>query len=946
MGTQTIFWEKICNEETLYLAWQKVKANRGCPGIDRVSIHDFELNLDKNIKLLANLLRQGLYEPLPLLEREIVREDGKKRILKIPTVQDRILQEAFLLIVNSEFEKDFLNCSYGYRQGKSALMAVNKIESLIKEGFSWVVDADIKDFFDTVSKYIVIFLFSEKIKDSRIVNLVKKWICYNEPPSIGIPQGMVLSPLLANIYLHNFDIEIWKKSKGYVRYCDDFIIMCKSQQEAEELMKFSKSYLELELFLNINEEKTRICNIKDEFNFLGFHFTPEGKRPAKKSIDKLKAKIKAELSLIDKFKEQQLIDRLKTIIRGWQNYFGFSSLSEDDLLKEIDEKGEIFKDSIGINILKTALYLVKSDFNKAYEITTQSLDKELEDGEIISQRGLVYEILGFDQFAIDEYYQALKLDPTNPEILYHLGRKLTEQGKIERAIKLLQRAIQISSDRYEYYIALAEAYEKWGLYGSANKAIEHAKQIKPDFAINLKANTPPASTALSEMQPSEEDINLFIRLFSGREGVFAKQWINEYGQIGYSPIFKPLEQEDVKKHLDGRITLGSYLIRKDNTLKFAVIDFDISKKKLLHEKESFKDIDLFKLLLDDAKRILKFLRNLGLNSYLETSGWKGIHLWLFFESPIKADEVREFLKNLLRQTGVPPEGINREIFPSHSFTGANALGSLIKLPLGIHQLTGKRCLFLDEDGSPFENQIAFLWKIQLIKKDVFKKALSDLQRIVSPDLKQFDIEQLTEVKKILDGCKILRYLYIKAKEENDLTHFERLTILNTLGHVGDQGKKAIHHIISNCFNYRYEITEKWIGRLSKKPASCPKIRVWLSEITAKLDCHCEFKLDKDSYPSPVLHAGIKIKRKETTEISNFSIIDQSSPIFINENIDALIEEYLSLKKQKTELENKINLLEEKFNQIITTQKSNSIITKIGNLKKVHSEQKTKWVLEL
>lgn len=946
METQKNFWNRICSEEIFYLAWQKVKANRGCPGIDRISISDFEINLHKNLTFLRNLVIQGLYEPLPLVEREIKKDEGKKRMLKIPTIKDRIVQEAVLIVIQPEFEKIFLNCSYGYRHRKSALMAVSKIETLIREGYHWIAEADIKDFFDTVSKKLVIALFADIIQDSRIVNLTKKWILYDSSPSIGIPQGMVLSPLLANVYLHNLDLAVYKNAKGYIRYCDDFVILCKSQKEAEEMLNLSVQFLEGDLFLSINQEKTRVCNIKDGFTFLGFHFSEQGKKPAKKSLEKLKTKIESELRSTDKFTEEQIRERLKLIIRGWQNYFGFSSISTNELIKEIEEKSTLFRDSPAVNIFKSAVHILNSEYHKAYDLIIQQTDTQLQDEEIHIQKGLICEFLGLDEQAFDEYFQAMKIEPNNSETLYHLGRKLTEQGKIERAIKFLQKAVRLSPDRGEYYLALAKAYERWGLYGSARKALEYAKQINPDIELYSENKKFQDSDKAIDFKPTQEDIALFINLFSGREGVFAKQWINEYGKLGYSPVHKPIETEDVLKHFQGKITIGSYLLRRDNTVKFAVIDLDVNKKSLLEKKNLFSNVDLWSLLLIEAKKIQKMLYNFNIKSYLEMSGWKGIHVWIFFETPIKAEEVREFLKEVLKNTGLPNEGINREIFPAQSYIKEESFGSLIKLPLGIHQLTGKRCLFIDSDGNPVDNQIAFLWSIELVKRDTFKEAQTKIKRIHGLSLDIDSVDEIPEIKKLIEKCNVLRYLYIKANQENDLSHFERLTILNTIGHLGEQGRKAVHLIIGKCYNYKYDVTEKWINRISKNPASCPKIREWLSDITSVVGCYCNFQVDSQTYPSPVLHIGIKPLRRKVEDTQKTEVkIEQRNHIQCV-NVEKLIEEYSKLRHEKLKLEQRILEIERELERISSTKDYDSINLKFGKLRKFQSEEGTKWIIEL
>ncbi len=937
------YWDKICSEDNFKLAWQRVKANRGCPGVDHISIKDFEANLYNNLNLLRNLLKQGIYEPSPVIIKEIDKEDGKKRTLKIPTIKDRVCQEAVLLVVQPDIESEFLNCSYGYRPGKSAFMAIQKVENLIKQGFHWVVDADIKDFFDSVNKKLVTILFAEKIKDKRIVNLIKKWIQYDTPPETGIPQGMVLSPLLANIYLHNLDLAVSERAKGYIRYCDDFIILCRAEHEAMVLLDFVEKFIEEDLFLKLNKEKTRVVNLKEGFIFLGFHFSEQGKRPSTKALEKLKSKIEKELKQSDRIWDEQLKDKIKSIIRGWQNYFGLSEFAESELIKAVEELSRTYYNSFALNILQSALYINNGQPHKAYEILLQNPDMKSEEGELHYQLGIIYESLGLTEHALDEYYKALKLSPSHSDSLAQIGINLIRKGNIERAIKYLQKAIQITPDNSRLYIAIAEAYKKWGLYGASQKALSQAKQIDPD--INYYSHSEMV-TSSNKLNFKEEDLYQYLRLFSGREGVYARQWINEYGKLGYSPIYKPIDKDALLAHLEGKHTLGIYLLRMDNTIKIAVIDIDISKKLIMQE-ETMRNIDLWKLALADAVKIIKFLKNLNITAYLETSGWKGLHVWLFFETPIKAAEARDFLKTVLRKIGPPPEGINREIFPFQDSTNRDSLGSLIKLPLGIHRLTGKRCLFIDEYGEPLQDQIAYLWNIEPVKIDNFRKAKNLLIKH-GTSIEVSDIEDLPKAKIIIDRCNVIKFLYQKAMLDNNLTHFERLILLNTLGHIGEEGRKAIHFIISKCYNYNFDITEKWINRLSKNPASCPKIREWLSYITAVIGCHCEFKLDKNSYPSPIIHAGIYPVKKSAAKTDAYKAEQNLQPT-VSENtaqIEELVDNYIKLKQSKREIEKKMQEIEAKFEKYFNNNGIDSIEIKSGMLRRVKKDEKIQFIVEI
>jgi group II intron reverse transcriptase/maturase len=968
MKADSDLWQKICNEETFHQAWRKVKANMGGPGVDRHTIEDFEANLSENISLLRDLLKQGVYQPLPLMDRETGREDGAKRILKIPAIRDRVVQEAVLLVLQPILDRNFLDCCYGYRPKRSAPMAVRRIERNLKKGREWIVDGDIQDFFDTVNQALLVNLFSERISEPRIVKLVKDWIGFSAENGAGIPQGAVISPLLANIYLHPLDVRMIKGPGHYIRYCDDFIILCESQDEAQTSLQKVRKCLEEDLYLKVNQEKTRICHTEEGFVFLGFQFAKDGKKPSPKSMDRLKAKIKKELEVSQGSPNVDLSKKVKIIIRGWQNYFQLESCEQANLLKEIDAIIVAHNESIPAHILKAALCIESGKREEAYEIISGKMDLPSEDEQIHYQWGILCDAIGMEGEARDKYFESIKKMPDHKESVFQLGLSYLKEGNTEKAIRFLQKAAHLSPESPEVHMALGMALEKWGLHGAAYKAINQAKALDPNLKI-----IPPRKTVSEEVEKafatsfSEEDLNLFLKLFSGREGVYARQWIDGTGRSGYHPVNKPLSRNDLLEHLEGKSTLGLYLMRSDNTVKVAVIDIDVSKKTIeasWSENSEFP-LEWQNIVQRDANKIVDLLRNFGLSVYTEISGWKGIHLWLFFEQPVRAIEVRNFLKEIMRKVGLPAPGIHREIFPKQDAVGKEGLGCLIKLPLGIHMMTQKRAVFVDREGKPYENQVGYLWQISPIALDGLRETIPKLRL----QKEEIEYEPLDKglVQKVLDNCNVLRFLAKKAKKERDLRHFERLTLLHTLGHMGEAGRQAIHQIIGNCLNYSYDRTERWIKRMHIFPVSCPRIREWLSDVTPSIGCYCEFPVPEKGYPSPILHADleaiIRIReggkaekidfQERVSKIEEEKLVEpvpsspmKESPSTPEDNPDELVKTYIYLKKDRRGIEERLKEVERKLDILFQSKGIDSLQIEIGNLTRIPKGDKTCWVIEL
>jgi len=213
--TDQELWGKVCSDRNLKLAWNRVKENKGSPGVDSITLEEFEKNLENNLNLLQKELETGNFKPLPVLRFYLNKEDGTSRPIGIPPVRDRVVQQALHSVLSPIFEEDFLDCSFAYRPGRSALKAIDKVEALINEGTKWVLDGDIEKFFDTIDHDLLLSFVSGRVSDDSILKLIRKFLKtgFFDNMSIheeysGITQGSAISPLLANIYLHNFDVEI------------------------------------------------------------------------------------------------------------------------------------------------------------------------------------------------------------------------------------------------------------------------------------------------------------------------------------------------------------------------------------------------------------------------------------------------------------------------------------------------------------------------------------------------------------------------------------------------------------------------------------------------------------------------------------------------------------------------------------------------------------------
>jgi RNA-directed DNA polymerase len=326
--------DKVWNWKNLNEAWEKVKQNRGAGGIDEVSIEEFDQNKEQNLNEIQRMLKQDRYKPKPVKRVYIPKPDGKQRPLGIPAIRDRVVQQALKKVIEPIFEAGFLDSSFGYRPEKSAKQAIEQIEEVRDEGYEWVVDADIKAFFDTVNHEKLIDAVAERISDGRVLKLIKSFLEADIMGQglglvknvIGTPQGGVISPLLANIYLHYFDERMAELGYEVVRYADDFLVLCGSEVEAMEALSHVKEILG-ELELTLHPDKTRIKNFSEGVDFLGFTIHISHKVPRKEAVKKYKDAVRRVTRRNFPINLEMVIQRLNPVVIGWGNYFKIANVN-------------------------------------------------------------------------------------------------------------------------------------------------------------------------------------------------------------------------------------------------------------------------------------------------------------------------------------------------------------------------------------------------------------------------------------------------------------------------------------------------------------------------------------------------------------------------------------------------------------------------------------------
>jgi RNA-directed DNA polymerase len=322
--------EQILSRDNVRQAWKRVKANKGAPGIDKMSIDDFPEFARTHWESIRDSLFSDRYQPLPVKRVEIPKSTGGTRPLGIPAVVDRVIQQAIYQVMMPVFDPDFSEFSYGFRPGRSAHDAVRKVREYIRKGYRIAVDMDLSKFFDRVNHDVLMHRVARKIRDKHILRLIGKYLRAGvvikgrlQKSREGVPQGGPLSPLLANILLDDLDKELEKRGHKFVRYADDFVILVRTQRAGLRVKESVTRFLERKLKLKVNQDKSRVSST-DNTNFLGFTFKGTKIRWSDKAFREFKRRVKRLTGRSWFVSMEYRYKKLSQYIRGWMNYFGIS----------------------------------------------------------------------------------------------------------------------------------------------------------------------------------------------------------------------------------------------------------------------------------------------------------------------------------------------------------------------------------------------------------------------------------------------------------------------------------------------------------------------------------------------------------------------------------------------------------------------------------------------
>jgi group II intron reverse transcriptase/maturase len=837
---------EIASESSLQNAWQRVALKHGAAGIDHVTIEQFEQRLPEEIRQLGDEIVSGAYQPQPLVVFPKAKKEAGYREITVGAIRDRVAARSTADFLNRHLDPRLRPQSYAYRSGRGALRAVTATQEACRRA-THVVRVDIRSFFDSVEHGRLNAQLQAAAVGPDVRDLALRFV--RNPrfngvaavqPERGIPQGSPLAPVLSNLYLDPLDRALAAARYDFVRYADDLVAFAGDSVEASQML--SSICFELaSLGLHPSTEKSRVYRVDEGFLFLGFLFNRTGHTASTEARERLRGKLSEKP--YDDESPAAFERRRESVVRGWNNYFAAAAT-----------------DAPAPN---------RPGVDPSVEPTIPCQTAE-PDG-LTGQQGVRTGPTDSDTPSSDPTHESAIPLPQNDEIqgtttatdpdsvfqvqLREL-REWTACGRQNEAAHGLRRLLNdddatlSAASRQEALRLLADVYHAQGLRGAAAACLRQAG--------GEPAAPPPAT---EDTAFGARDVETWLALFAAGSGAVHSQYVDGTGRSGYRPFAAGLTPETLRDHWQGLHTLAVPVHDATQSVRFAVIDLDINRTEL--DRATAEELAVLREhLLDDARHLLDVAHRAGVEGLIERSGYKGYHVWFLLHQPISAALAVHFLHDLARVAGAPCPASHREFFPAAAAPSADGANARIKLPCGIHRLTGERSRFLGPDGSPCRMQIQTLGMLSLrntaggLRRALDQWIRSAPEPADSPTAAQTDAGQHgaeTPVSTLMQRCAVLGALARKARETKDLSHYERLIVRGVLDPLGPAGHQAIHDILGSCSNYNRRVTDGFLGRPGIKPMGCTRIREILGTFCAEVGCDCRFAPRKTDYAHPLRH---------------------------------------------------------------------------------------------
>ena len=581
----------------------------------------------------------------------------------------------------------------------------------------------------------------------------------------------------------------------------------------------------------------------------------------------------------------------------------------------------------------------------------------------------VCEELNLTDDLIGELNMVVRDAPGRADAFVRLAEVYLDHGQPNRAARVWAELVAQKPDEASYHERLGDALKEAGQFEKARQSYTAALEKTGDARFKgflrdldfLEAPDEDQQALPSPEQqiiPQRHHLVTFTTLFSSREGVYARQWVSPTGESGYTPVQEPLTLNVAENHILGNYTIGAYPVRLDNTVNYIAFDFDIAKFAVARAIASERT---WNSLIGRIHKLACRLVDIGaahdVAVYIEDSGFKGRHCWIFPETPIPAGVAKKFGELMRNQLAPIPQDMTIEVFPKQTLVRKGSLGNLIKLPLGVHKRTGKRAVFLQPDSTLYPDQLGFM---ENIFKTPRRMIYAYIQRMLASQAPQpqespqpgtrqhespfeesspfeiserpaakieihFDLDRDPEFQTLMLKCPVLRNIVDKVNRTGSVSKEETVILIHSLGHL-NHGPEAVNAIFLRCDNADPTLFLK--SRLKGNPVSCPKIRSRIPDVTSTVPCNCSFDLNLNLYPTPLIH------------VRAFSGTETPSPLGLTVDsiqFQTLVQDYIKLRKQFRETKLLMERYEARLNSFFEDAAVESVQTPLGELRRMKKE---------
>lgn len=657
--------EQATSKRALRAAWHRVRKRRPVPGADGVTVEVFEAGADTYLAALQAEILDDHYTPQPLRRIFLRKEGGGERPVALPSLRDRIVQDALLHALRSPIDRVLGQGAHAYRPGRSAITALEAVQESLTGGARWILKGDIATFFDTLDHDLLRARLAETLGDDPVVDLVMRCVTglvLDEmnlwDNRVGAPQGLALSPLLSNLYMVPFDSEMRMAGLNLVRYADDFVVLCATREEADQAERTARNLL-AELRLRPKEEKWSVVSVSDGFVFLGYHFDDRGRGPSRKATEALSWRLESAGADLAKFNPtfEQRVECFRPIIRGWLGYF--------ETLPTLGPSWDPpMVAAAALEVASTRAMDEASDILTRYVDAKGTVDAKGAALTTFDRLGLagVAESLGLMWISLRERARALRAGPhdpdPNPPARAALAQSLGGDEYVEEFLTSADPFLgppgpdgepnpedtpaqeSVAWTLAEFLIirgCQAAAYQMLRATGAGPAPSGLPETRSATYPAPPPSPTPPLPWPAPSLPPppaTDEDISAFLSLFAGRASGYAEEIQTDDGRRVLLYMDAPLDADAVRRHLGAERTLAIYPCREEATVTACVVDVDIGKRSLLLHPPGSPDFPrLAQAARSDALALVTALRVHGVPAYVEWTGRRGYHVWVFLEEP-------------------------------------------------------------------------------------------------------------------------------------------------------------------------------------------------------------------------------------------------------------------------------------------------------------------------